>query len=555
MRPPLGRSWSRPPAQEAIMNLQLRHSLKWQMIGPIPLMVIAAIAAVWLLVPRKIAESATNQAVLAGRVIAIQFQALREYYTENVVDKILSEGTFKVLSNHKGDAKAIPLPATMILDLSAMLAKQNTAISLYSKFPFPNRANRPLDAFQQEAWDFLVRNPEETYYRQEMLDGRHVVRVAVADTMVAQACVNCHNTIAESPKKDWKLGDVRDVLEVTSVIDAELANGAALSRSIIIGAVLIGLGLLAMALLVAGSVTRPVENLIGAMQKVAAGNFETVFPGLGRKDEIGRLAGGFNAMVSELGAAREREAADRARTATMQAELARVGRLATMGRMTASMAHEINQPLGAIVANGNAGLRWLARTPPNFDEAREALDQIVKDGHRASDTIEGIRAIFRKGEERRSPLDVNERIGEALRLLRPETQNEQISVRTELPNALPNVVGNRVQLQLVFRNLIVNAVEAMSFVTDRERVLHIISAITPSGVRIAIVDSGTGIDRDSIDRIFDTFFTTKSHGMGMGLSICRSIVEAHGGTLSASPSHPYGSIFEIQLPAAKMRDR
>jgi signal transduction histidine kinase len=537
------------------MNSQQRHSLKWQMIGPIPLMVIAAVAAIWFIVPRKIADNATDQAVLAGRTIAAQFKTLREYYTENVVDKILSEGTFRVSSHHKGDAKAIPLPATMILDLSAMLAKQNTAISLYSKFPFPNRQDRLLDSFQQEAWDFLTRNPQETFARHEMLDGKQVVRVAVADTMVVQACVNCHNTIAESPKKDWKLGDVRGVLEVTSVIDAELANGAALSRSIIVGAILVGLGLLGITLLVAGSVTRPIEALIGAMQKVAAGNFETVLPGLGRKDEIGRLAGGFNHMVSELRAAREREVEDRARTATMQAELARVGRLATMGRMTASMAHEINQPLGAIVANGNAGLRWLARTPPNFEEARVVLDQIVKDGHRASDVIDGIRAIFRKGEEQWAPLDVNELIGDVLRLTRAEIQNEQISVRTELLSDLPNVMGNRVQLQLVFRNLIVNAVEAMSSVTDRERLLHIKSTIMPSGVRIAVADSGTGIEQEIIGRIFDTFFTTKSHGMGMGLSICRSIVEAHGGKLSASLPHPYGSIFEIDLPAAKIDDQ
>lgn len=537
------------------MNLQLRHSLRWQMIGPIPLMVIAAISAVWFIVPRKVAESAIDQAVLAGRSIATQFKTLREYYTENVVDKILSEGTFRASADHKGDAKAIPLPATIILDLSAMLAKQNMAISLYSKFPFPNRANRPLDAFQQEAWDFLVRNPEETYSRQEMLDGRQVVRVAVADTMVVQACVNCHNTLAESPKKDWKLGDVRGVLEVTSVIDAQLASGAALSHSIIVGAVLIGLGLLGMAFLVAGSVTRPIESLISAMQKVAAGNFGIILPGLGRKDEIGRLAGGFNHMVSELDAAREREVVDRARTATMQTELTRVARLTTMGRLAASMAHEINQPLAAIVAYGNASLRWLARTPPNFDEAREALDQIVKEGHRAGDTIEGIRAIFRKGEERRVPLDVNELIREVLRLTHDEIQNGQISVRAELIKELPNVAGNRVQLQLVFRNLIVNAVEAMSSLIDRKRVLHIISSIAPSGVRIAIVDSGTGIDRESIDRIFDTFFTTKSHGMGMGLSICRSIIEAHGGKLSASPSYPYGSTFEVVLPAAMLNDR
>jgi C4-dicarboxylate-specific signal transduction histidine kinase len=260
-------------------------------------------------------------------------------------------------------------------------------------------------------------------------------------------------------------------------------------------------------------------------------------------------------MVSELAAARRREVVDRTRTAAMQDELARVARLATMGRLAASIAHEINQPLGAIVANGNAGLRWLAHTPPNFDEAREAVDQIVKDGHRASDVIEGIRAVFKKGEERRDPLDVNELIGEVLRLTRAEIQNERISVRTELLNDLPNVVGDRVQLQLVFRNLIVNAVEAMSSVTDRERVLHIMSAIIPSSVRITVADTGTGIDQEIIDRIFHTFFTTKSHGMGMGLSICRAIVEAHGGTLSASSSQPYGSIFEIQLPAAKMPDR
>src|SRR5262245_50946028 len=276
------------------MNLQLRHSLKWQMIGPIPLMVIAAIAAAWFIFPRKIADNATDQAVHAGRTIATQFQALSNYYIENVVIKIFRDVTFKASAYHKVDAKSIPLPATMILDLSAMLVKSNTAINLYSKFPFPNRENRLLDSFQQEAWDFLTRNPQETFSRQEMLDGKQVVRVAVADVMAVQACVNCHNTIAGSPKKDWKLGDVRGVLEITSVIDAELAHGAALSRSIIVGAILIGLGLMGIALLVAGSVTRPIEALIGAMQKVAAGNFGTVLPGLGRKDEIGRLGGGLS---------------------------------------------------------------------------------------------------------------------------------------------------------------------------------------------------------------------------------------------------------------------
>jgi methyl-accepting chemotaxis protein len=210
-----------------------------------------------------------------------------------------------------------PLPVTMFLDVSAVLAKQDMTIALYSKFPFPNRDSRVLDAFQQEAWNFLTGNPEEAYVRTDRRDGHQVVRVAVADTMAVQACVTCHNMTAGSPKKDWKLGDVRGVLEISSAIDAQLASGATLSRSIITGAVLIGLALLGITLIVASSVTRPIESLIGAMQKVAAGNFETALPGLGRSDEIGRLAGTFNHMVSELKAAREREKADQARTARM----------------------------------------------------------------------------------------------------------------------------------------------------------------------------------------------------------------------------------------------
>ena len=404
------------------MNVLLRHSLAWQMIGPIPLAVIVAIAAIWILVPRMIAGNATDQAVLASRNIAAQFKTIREYYTANVVDKVLMAGTFNASSDHKGDPKAIPLPVTMIHDLSALL-KQETAISLYSKFPFPNRENRRFDAFEQAAWDFLIKNPQESYSRTEVRDGKHVVRVAVADTMVVQACVNCHNTTAGSPKKDWKLGDLRGVLEITSVIDASLADGAALSHSIIIGAILLGLVLLAITLAVARSVTRPIEGLIGAMQKVAAGNFETDLPGLGRRDEIGRLAAAFNNMVSELAAARQREAVDQARTAAMQAELGRVARLTTMGQMAASIAHEINQPLAAIMANGNASLRLLAHAPPNLDEARAASHQIVKDGHRASDIIESIRAIFRKSDEGRVPLDVNELVRDVLMLMQGELQN------------------------------------------------------------------------------------------------------------------------------------
>jgi len=522
------------------------------MIGPIPLTVIAANAVIWLLVPRMIESNETDQAVRASRNIAAQFKTIREYYTENVVDKIVMEGTFKASPNHKGDAKAIPLPVTMIHDLSTLLTKQDTAISLYSKFPFPNRANRQLDSFQQAAWDFLVRNPQDSYSRTEERDAKQVVRTAVADTMVLQACVNCHNTTPTSPKTDWKLGDVRGILEITSAIDAQLASATTLSRYIIAGASLIGLVLVGITLVVARGVTRPIEGLIDAMQKLTSGNFKTALPGLGRKDEIGRLATTFNSMVSELASAREREVVDQDRTATMQFELARVARLATMGELAASIAHEINQPIAAIVANGNAGLLWLARTPPNLDKVRVGLNRIVRDGLRAGDIIDSIRAIFRKGDEQRALLDVNEVVREVLRLMHGVIEAGGASVQTELRSGLPKLLGHRIQLQLVFRNLILNAIEAMSAVKDRARVLRISTEAMPSGVRIAVADSGTGIDPLNMDRIFHTFFSTKSQGTGMGLSICQSIVEAHRGQLSASRSHPHGSIFEIVLPALKL---
>jgi signal transduction histidine kinase len=539
-------------SQEVIMSAQLRHRLAWLMILPIPLFVIATIAVIWLLVPRMIAGIATDQAVATSRDIAEQFKAVRDYYTENVVEKIVIEGTLKVSSDHKQDAKAIPLPLTMMHDLNAQLANHETKIDLYSKFPFPNRAHRQLDAFQHEAWDFLINNPQGSFSRNEVRNGQHVVRVALADTMTVKACVDCHNATAASPKKDWKLGDLRGVLEIDSVIDRQLAHGATLSRSIIIGAILTGLLLLGITLLVANSVRRPIEDLIGAMQKMAVGDFEAALPGRGRRDEIGQLSAAFANMRLELAAAREREITNQARTAAMQSELTRVARLTTMGQMAAAIAHEINQPLAAIVTNGNAGLRWLANATPNLGEARAALKGIVNDGRRAGDVIGSIREIFRKEDQGKAVLDINDPIRETLGLAQGELRNARVVVRTELQGGLPPVLANRVQLQLVFRNLFTNAVEAMSSVTARGRVLHVRSEISDqAGVRVTVADSGPGIDPEIMNRIFDAFFTSKSTGMGMGLSICRSIVEAHGGKLSASRGHPHGTVFEISFPAAK----
>jgi PAS domain S-box-containing protein len=232
-------------------------------------------------------------------------------------------------------------------------------------------------------------------------------------------------------------------------------------------------------------------------------------------------------------------------------ELAQVSRQMTVGAMTASIAHEVNQPLGAIVANANAGLRWLARAEPDLDEVNSLLRRIVSDGHRASDVIVSIRSMFEKDHSQMSAVIVNDLVGEVLSLVHGELESHQISLQNELLDGLPRVMAERVQLQQVLLNLVTNAIEAMGSITDRERVLAVRSRVCePDHVLITVEDSGTGIDPSQMDRIFDAFFTTKAQGMGMGLSICRSIIESHGGRLWASGGSPHGSMFSVELQSA-----
>jgi PAS domain S-box-containing protein len=232
-----------------------------------------------------------------------------------------------------------------------------------------------------------------------------------------------------------------------------------------------------------------------------------------------------------------------------QVEVARVTQRLGMGEMAASIAHEINQPLAAIASNGYAGLRWLANPTPNLEEARDALERIVNDSQRAKEVVVGIRSMFKKEGQAKAPQDVNKLIREILTLVRSDAENQRVSVRTELFGELPQVPASPVQLRQVVVNLIMNAIDAMSTVVNRPRVLQVKTEVHESGyLLITVEDTGMGIDPENLSRIFDPFFTTKPHGMGMGLSICRSIIENHDGRLSVSAGQPYGSIFYVFLP-------
>ena len=243
----------------------------------------------------------------------------------------------------------------------------------------------------------------------------------------------------------------------------------------------------------------------------------------------------------------ERKHAEEARREA-QAELARVSRVTTMGELTASLAHEVNQPIAAAVTNANTCLRWLTRDRPDVEEARAAAMRIVKDGTRAAEIVKRIRLLFKKSTPQRELVDVNEAIREMIVLLRSEATRYKITVRMELAADLPGIMGDRVQLQQVLMNLIVNSIDAMKEV-DGARELTVKSQRTKKEeVLVSVCDTGVGLPPQQADQIFNAFFTTKAHGTGMGLRISRSIVESLGGRLWAADNSPRGASFHFALP-------
>ena len=360
------------------------------------------------------------------------------------------------------------------------------------------------------------------------------------------ALTNSYRTALDSVLGSWTAGQA----ELKHLLEMRLSDLLSKLRSSLALIALVACLSLVLAVLTYRQIVGPLRQLEEFAGRVRETKDYSLRVNIDRKDEIGQLALAFNTMLEELAAAREREASEQVRTVTMQAELERAARFTAMGELAASIAHEINQPLAAIVNNASAGLRWINNRPPNLDEVRLVLGRLVNDGGRCSEIIAGIRAMLKKGSQSRAEIDLNELICGVKNLVQSQLETRGVLIQTQLADDLPRVMADRVQLQQVFLNLFVNAAEAMACISDRERVVNVRSErYDGEGALIAVQDSGIGIDTAHAGRIFDAFFTTKSEGMGMGLSICQSIVQSHGGRMMVSPGNPHGSVFCVILPA------
>jgi C4-dicarboxylate-specific signal transduction histidine kinase len=266
-------------------------------------------------------------------------------------------------------------------------------------------------------------------------------------------------------------------------------------------------------------------------------------------DERGDQGVAFVLDLTERKQAEKEARESERRYGEMQTELAHANRVATVGQLSASIAHEVSQPIGAAAANAHAALRWLGRQPPNVEQALEALDRIAKDTERAGEIIGRISALVTKAPQRKERFEINEAIREVIMLAQGELRKNGISVAIALGESLPRVDGDRIQLQQVILNLINNAVQAMSAAEVESRELVIFtSESNRDGIIVAVRDSGPGLDPPNLERIFKPFYTTKPGGLGMGLSICRSIIESHGGRLWASANMPRGTTFQFTIP-------
>ena len=417
---------------------QFRANLTTKLILPVLAALVISVAAIWLVVPGLIADGVRDHATAAAKQIAVQFKVIRGYYTQNVIKKVVADGNLKPSFNHKTEEKGVPLPATFIHDVSSLLSEQDTSVNLYSKFPFPIRGNRALDDFQQEAWRFLSVNPDGTFVREVTRDGRPMLRVAVADKMAAQGCVDCHNSHPASPKTDWRLGDVRGVLEIATYLDSQLAAGNSISHKLIIGALVGGLLLIVVSVLTVRGVTGPLSRMTGVMKSFSDGDYSADIPAKDRPDEIGEMAKAVQVFKDNALEIRRLEAESAEREQQVEQE-----KRAAME----SMAHQFESRIKGIVGTVSSSATELQSTAESMSEtAKDASHQATSVASASEEATVNVQTVASAAEELSASIDeINRQIRQSTEITtrartEAESTNETVGGMASAAQRIGDVV-------------------------------------------------------------------------------------------------------------------
>ena len=496
----------------AFPNLRILHKL---MVTFAAVVAVIFVSSAIVYDTLRVIEAATNWRVLTTDALDTLETALDAVLDqETSVRGYLTSGDEKFLESYRKGADTFSAAIRGIKDLTADNPAQHSR----------------LDELDELAKKWRLEIAEREIALMAKPETREEARASEASGAGKSAMDLIRAKVDEIDKVERDLLAKRDAVQ-------KQAYATAYTMTILGGAASLVIAVL-MGVLLARGITMPITRMTSAMAALAKGDISIEVPAADRNDEIGAMAAAVQVFKESI--------VERQKT---QAELAHVNRLATVGQLTVSIAHVVNQPITAVVTNAGAALNWLGAHPPNLDKVRESLDHIVVDSKRAGDIVHRIRALIKKAPPPKSRFDLNEAVLDVIALVHSEALRHGISLQTQLAEGLPLVQGDRVQLQQVILNLILNAVQAMSGVSERSRELLISTEKEASGaVLVTVQDSGPGLDPESVARAFDAFYTTKPQGMGIGLAICRSIVEAHGGKLWAIANEDRGATFQFTLP-------
>lgn len=483
---------------------------------------------------------------------------LRNYYTENVVQKVLASGAMEASMDHLHNPKAIPLPATLIQDLSDLYAKEGLTLKLFSPYPFPPSKDRKLDSFQQQAWDLLSRNPNETFSRAETMNGRTTIRVALADTL-SQACVSCHNSHPQSPKTDWQAGDVRGVLEVDQNITAQLLEGKVFTRKIVLIILSTSLLLLGVTLHTTFTVCVPLTGMIQIMHDLAENRTDVVIPRTEGKDEIHDLYDALTALKTY--------AADRNLLLEHLEKRTLVLKRTNedLEDFTYVASHDLKEPLRGLSILTSLLLETYA---DKLDaEGVQKLQRLTFLSQRMNQLVSDLLHYARLGRDEVAiqELDPNAVVREIEKMIEPLLKEK--NARIVIPQPMPHVVCDKPGIMEIFRNLIINAVHYNDKTDKLVEVGMLKSLAAPHGLEkdvFYVKDNGIGIDpqfhRDIIFKMFKRLPSSAHYdrsGTGSGLTFVKKIVERNHGRIWLDSTPAAGTTFYFTLPSegGRLSDR